>query len=54
MSLYVEKGGVFGWILSHARQWTVLHITESVICRVEQLATDKEINEMLDGEMISE
>ena len=38
----------------HVRQWTVLHITESVIGMVEQLSADMGINEMLDGEMLFE
>ena len=45
----LETGGII-----HVMQWTVLHITESVIIRVEQLDTDKGINEMLDGEMLFE
>ena len=39
-------------IIIHARQWTVLYVTESVIGRVEQLSTNKGINEMVDGEML--
>ena len=38
----------------HARKFTVLHVTKSVIDRIEQLAADKGINEMVDGEMLFE
>ena len=47
---YVTKTG----IRIHARKWTVLHDTESVIDRVEKLASDKGINEMVDEEMLFE
>ena len=40
--------------ITNARQWNVLHVTESVICRVNKLATDEGINEMVDGDMLSE
>ena len=38
----------------HARQWTVLNVTELIIYRVEKLADDKGISEMVDGEMLFE
>ena len=41
-------------IIIHAGQWTVLHVTESVIVRVEKLAGNKAINEMSDGDMLFE
>ena len=47
---YVTKTG----IRIHARKWTVLHDTESVIDRVEKLASDKGINEMVNGDMLFE
>ena len=36
------------------RKWIVLHVTESIIGKAEQLAADKGINEMVYGEMIFE
>ena len=36
----------------HAWQWTVLHVTESVIGRVDQLSANEGINVMVDGEML--
>ena len=36
----------------HVRQWTVLHVTESVIDRVEKFVTNEGINEMVDGYML--
>ena len=38
----------------HARQWTVLYVIESMIDRVEQLASDEGINEIVDGDMLFE
>ena len=38
----------------HARKWTVLHVTESVMVRVEKLSSDEGINEMVDGEILFE
>ena len=38
----------------HVRQWNVLHITESVICRVEKLAVGKGTNGIVDGDMLFE
>ena len=38
----------------HARQWNVLHINESVIGKVEQLAANEGINGMVDGKMLFE
>ena len=40
--------------MNYARQWIVLHVTESVIGRAEKLATKKRINEMVDGKMLFE
>ena len=39
-------------IIIHARQWTVLHATESVIGRVNQLAADEGINKIVDEDIL--
>ena len=36
----------------NAREWTVLHVTEFVTYRVEQLDIDEGINEMMDREIL--
>ena len=38
----------------NARKWTVLHITESVIVRLEEFSANERINAMVYGEMIFE
>ena len=45
----INKGRII-----HARQWNILHVTESVTSRVYQLAANERINEMVDGEIIFE
>ena len=43
----LEKGR-----LIHVGQWTVPHVTESVIVRVEQLAADEGINKIVDVDIL--
>ena len=38
----------------HARQWTVLNFTYLIIDRLQKIAADKGIGEMVDGEMLFE
>ena len=45
----LETGGII-----HVMQWTVLHITESVIVRLEEFSANERINAMVYGEMIFE
>ena len=39
---------------NNANKWTILHVTESLIVRVDQLASDEGINEIVDGDILFE